>query len=117
MEPDTLGGGRRAALAASSVEVRENGRLVRDVRLTPVAASGLRFGAILAVDASPDGRLVSGEEWTAERANWLPTPDDAAFVHSLMQPVIEPGKMAGWVAPPSVGINGKPVEFEYVRVA
>ena len=41
-----------AALDASSLQVRENGGLVRDVRVTPVAASGLRFGAILAVDAS-----------------------------------------------------------------
>ena len=38
-------------------------------------------------------------------------------MRSLMHPVTEPGKMAGWVAPPSVGINGKPVDFEYVRVA
>ena len=38
-----------------------------------------------------------------------------AFVRSLMQPVIEPGKMAGWIAPPAAGINGKPVEFEYVE--
>jgi tight adherence protein B len=41
-----------AALDASSLQLRENGRLVRDVRVTPVAASGLRFGAVLAVDAS-----------------------------------------------------------------
>ena len=33
-----------------------------------------------------------------------------------MQPVTEPGRMAGWIAPPAAGINGKPVEFEYVRV-
>jgi benzoyl-CoA 2,3-dioxygenase component B len=32
-----------------------------------------------------------------------------------MTQVIEPGKMANWIAPPATGINGKPVEFEYVR--
>jgi benzoyl-CoA 2,3-dioxygenase component B len=33
-----------------------------------------------------------------------------------MAPVSEPGKMAGWVAPPSSGINGKPLDFEYVKL-
>ena len=28
----------------------------------------------------------------------------------------EPGKMAGWVAPPSKGIHAKPVDFEYVKI-
>jgi tight adherence protein B len=51
-----------AALDASSLRVRENGRLVRDVRVTPVAASGLRFGAILAVDAS---KSMAGAPFTA----------------------------------------------------
>ena len=38
------------------------------------------------------------------------------FVQSLMRgAVLEPGKMANWIAPPSRGINGQPVEFEYVR--
>jgi len=36
-------------------------------------------------------------------------------VKSLMHPVVEPGKMASWVAAPAKGINGMPVEFEYVK--
>jgi benzoyl-CoA 2,3-dioxygenase component B len=32
-----------------------------------------------------------------------------------MRPVYEPGKIAGWIAPPSKGINDKPFEYEYVR--
>ena len=43
-EPGDLGG--------STIEVRENGLLVQGVRVTPLAASGLRFGVVLAVDAS-----------------------------------------------------------------
>ena len=27
----------------------------------------------------------------------------------------EPGAFAGWIAPPSVGINSLPVEYDYVR--
>jgi benzoyl-CoA 2,3-dioxygenase component B len=33
-----------------------------------------------------------------------------------MTPVTEPGKFAGWIAPPSRGINGQPVDFEYVKL-
>ena len=40
------------ALDASTIRVRENGGLVRDLRVTPLAASGIRFGTVLAVDAS-----------------------------------------------------------------
>jgi benzoyl-CoA 2,3-epoxidase subunit B len=32
-----------------------------------------------------------------------------------MKAVYEPGKMANWIAPPSRGINGKPIDYEYVR--
>jgi benzoyl-CoA 2,3-epoxidase subunit B len=71
-------------------------------------------GAFRDHHVSPDGRLLSDDEWAAGVPSWLPTPEDEAYVASLMQPVTEPGKMAGWVAPPSVGINGKPIEYEYV---
>jgi benzoyl-CoA 2,3-epoxidase subunit B len=29
--------------------------------------------------------------------------------------VVEPGKFANWIAPPTAGINGMAVECEYVR--
>lgn len=63
----------------------------------------------------PRGDLISTEEWEARRDEWLPTADDRAWVESLMKPVHEPGKMANWIAAPRKGINGNPVEFEYVR--
>ena len=44
-----------------------------------------------------------------------PSASDRAFVASLMGRVIVPGKFANWIAPPGVGINKQPVEFEYVR--
>jgi benzoyl-CoA 2,3-dioxygenase component B len=31
-----------------------------------------------------------------------------------MVPVLEPGKVAGWVAPPTRGFGGKGLDFEYV---
>ena len=83
----------------------------------PHRAFNRGVGAFRDLHVSPDGRVLTEAEWQSSHDSWLPTPDDEAFVRSLMQPVIEPGKMAGWVAPPSVGINGKPVDFEYVREA
>jgi benzoyl-CoA 2,3-dioxygenase component B len=29
--------------------------------------------------------------------------------------VTEPGSYANWIAPPALGINNQPVNFEYVR--
>jgi benzoyl-CoA 2,3-dioxygenase component B len=66
---------------------------------------------------SPDGRIVSEAEWDARKREWLPTPDDYTYVASLMKPVVERGKFAGWIAPPARGINGQPMEFEYVKLA
>jgi benzoyl-CoA 2,3-dioxygenase component B len=65
---------------------------------------------------TPDGRIVPAEEWKAAQSKWLPTDDDQKYVESLMQPVREPGKMAGWVAPPASGLHGKPVDYEYVKL-
>jgi tight adherence protein B len=43
---------KAADLDARSVEVRENGLRVSGVRVDPLASSGLRFGVVLALDAS-----------------------------------------------------------------
>jgi benzoyl-CoA 2,3-epoxidase subunit B len=64
---------------------------------------------------TPEGTPVSEEVWTRKRGDWLPTPEDEDFVRTLMHAVTEPGRIAGWIAPPRQGIKGKPVEFEYVR--
>jgi benzoyl-CoA 2,3-dioxygenase component B len=65
---------------------------------------------------SPDGRLLSEQDWSAGAARWLATDDDRAHVESLMTGVTERGKMAGWVGAPSTGIHQKPVDYDYVRV-
>ena len=64
---------------------------------------------------SPDGQVLSAASWKEQASNWLPSDDDHRFVESLMGRVIEPGKFANWIAPPARGINGLPLEFEYVR--
>ncbi len=83
--------------------------------IAPHKAFNRKIGALAGIRMSPDGRVVSPEEWKAKEGEWLPSPADFAFVASLMGPVLEPGKFAGWIAPPSMGINKNPVEFEYVR--
>jgi benzoyl-CoA 2,3-dioxygenase component B len=64
----------------------------------------------------PEGNLVSDETWNRMKDTWLVTDADRAYVQSIQVQVTEPGKMANWIAPPRVGIKGRPVEFEYVRL-
>lgn len=63
-----------------------------------------------------EGNQIDEATWNARVGEWLPSEEDRAFVQSLMKPVHEPGKFAGWIAPPSKGIDGKPVDFEYVKL-
>jgi benzoyl-CoA 2,3-dioxygenase component B len=65
---------------------------------------------------TPGGALITREEWERHREEWLPGEADRAYVQSLMRPVYEPGKIGSWIAPPEKGINGKPFNFEYVRL-
>lgn len=66
---------------------------------------------------SPSGTILDADAWNRAQSKWLPTDEDLTFVRSLMHPVYEPGKIAGWVAPPVQGINGKPFDYEYVYLA
>jgi len=34
----------------------------------------------------------------------------------LMKPVRDVGEFAPWIAPPKVGIDNKPGDFEYVKI-
>jgi len=61
------------------------------------------------------GNPIGQDEFDRRRDDWLPSASDKAFIKQLMQPVIEPGKMANWLGAPARGINGQPIEFEYVR--
>ncbi|OYY88041.1 MAG: benzoyl-CoA 2,3-epoxidase subunit BoxB, partial [Polaromonas sp. 28-63-22] len=64
----------------------------------------------------PLGAPISAAEFEVKKDQWLPTPADTAFVKSLMNRVTEPGKMAGWIAPPDRGINANPVDYQYVKL-
>jgi benzoyl-CoA 2,3-dioxygenase component B len=83
----------------------------------PHKAFNRRIGTLAGIRVSPDGRVVSEAEWNQKVNQWLPSPEDRAFVTSLMGRVVDRGKFANWIAPPVMGINRQPVDFEYVRFA
>jgi benzoyl-CoA 2,3-dioxygenase component B len=75
-----------------------------------------QVGAYAGARFDPAGGLITEAAWETHAPDWLPSPADEAYVRSLMQPVYERGKIAAWIAPPARGINGKPLDFEYVRI-
>jgi benzoyl-CoA 2,3-epoxidase subunit B len=75
------------------------------------------IGAWANVPTDPQGEPISREAYEQRLPGWLPSEADRSFVKGLMHRVAEPGKMAGWIAPPDRGINNLPVEYEYVRLS
>ena len=75
-----------------------------------------QIGIFSSVNVDPDGNILPKEEWEARSKDWLPTKADGDFIQSLMVPCYEPGQFAGWIAPPKVGIDNKPGDFEYVKL-
>ena len=63
-----------------------------------------------------DGNPISREEFDRKIASWLPSEEDRAYVRSVQTKVLERGKFANWIAPPTSGINEQPIDFEYVRI-
>ena len=73
--------------------------------------SGFGFSALQSVDP-----LVAAKAWQKRKSDWLPSIADGDYVASLMQPVMEVGQFASWIAPPKVGIDNRPGDFEYVKI-
>ncbi len=75
-----------------------------------------KIGAFAEGYVSPEGAVLSKDEWQSRRDEWLPSSSDGDFIQSLMKPEREPGKYAGWIASPKAGIDNKPGDFEYVKL-
>jgi len=89
-----------------------------DYRLKlPHVAFHRHIGEFAAIHADPDGNILSAAEWGRRRDEFLPSDDDNRYIQSLMRPVTEPGVYASWIAPPKAGIDGKPGDFEYVKLS
>ena len=82
----------------------------------PHVAFNRRIGEFAAIHADTDGNLLSSDRWLARKETMLPADDDNRFVESLMRPVHTPGSYASWIAPPRIGIDSKPGDFEYVKL-
>jgi benzoyl-CoA 2,3-dioxygenase component B len=92
-------------------------RAGHEFRLTlPSTRFRRSIGAWADVPTDPEGRIVDRAEYDRRITDWIPTETDRAFIRSLMQRVVEPGKVAAWIAPPDRGINNLPVDYEYVRL-
>ena len=61
--------------------------------------------------------VMTDAEWEPRKGDFLPSDSDRDFIESLMKPEFEPGKFASWIAPPKTGIDNKPGDFEYVKIA
>ncbi|WP_169545593.1 benzoyl-CoA 2,3-epoxidase subunit BoxB [Sneathiella aquimaris] len=82
----------------------------------PHQAFHRQIGEFASVRTTPAGDIISQADYDARRDEWLPSSDDAAYIQSLMKPCLEAGKYAGWIAPPRIGIDNKPGDFEYVQL-
>ena len=76
-----------------------------------------RIGEFRDLSATPDGVLIDQTTWHRRQHEWLPTVADGDFVASLMTPEYRIGEFAPWIAPPKVGIDNRPGDFEYVQIA
>ncbi|MFP6776884.1 MAG: benzoyl-CoA 2,3-epoxidase subunit BoxB, partial [Alphaproteobacteria bacterium] len=94
--------------------IRENG--INFTLSLPHRAFQRAIGQYREAHFTPAGIPVTEAEWTAGKDQWLPSEAERAYVISLMQRVVEPGKFASWIAPPRRGINGQPPDFDYVRL-
>ena len=84
----------------------------------PHVAFHRAIGEFKGVHASPTtGELLDATTWDRQKDKWLPSSADGDFIASLMRPVYVPSQFAGWIAPPRVGIDNKPGDFEYVKLA
>ena len=89
-----------------------------DFQITqPYKGFNRRIGEFAETRISPAGEIVSEEVWQNNVDQWLPTTSDLVYLQSLMQPCHEAGAYASWIAPPRMGINQQPVDYEYVKIA
>jgi len=82
----------------------------------PHEAFNRKIGVFAGQPIDINGEFLSTEDYESRINEWLPTTADGDYIQSLMVPNYEAGKYAGWIAPPKVGIDNKPGDFEYVQL-
>ncbi|MFN0301155.1 MAG: benzoyl-CoA 2,3-epoxidase subunit BoxB [Burkholderiales bacterium] len=90
---------------------------VRHTLCLPSQRFNRKFGVYANAFFTPAGDRVDRPLFQSMCTAWLPTDADRAHLASIMMPVRERGKIAGWIAPPQRGINSQPaLDFDYVRL-
>jgi benzoyl-CoA 2,3-dioxygenase component B len=82
----------------------------------PHVAFHRQIGEFHGMHAAPEGKLIDEAAWGRGKNQWLPSAEDGEFIASLMKPQYQAGKFASWIAPPKVGIDNRPGDFEYVMI-
>lgn len=75
------------------------------------------IGIWAGVETNPEGKIISKSEFDTNINSWLPSESDRKYIKSLIVQVIEVNKTAGWIAPPSRGINKLDTGYEYVELS
>ena len=112
---------RRAYVTDCEVGLKRWNRLIKkaghDIELKlPSTRFRRNIGIWAGVDVNPEGKIIQKSDFDAQIATWLPSDKDKEFINSLMVQVIEINKTAGWIAPPSRGINNMDIGFDYVNL-
>ncbi len=82
----------------------------------PFEGFNRKIGSFMNANITPEGEVISKENWNKKSDEYLPTKDDNMFIESLMKPVYEIGKFASWISEPDQGIDNKSGDFEYVKI-
>ena len=83
----------------------------------PHVAFNRKIGEFRDIEVTPKGVILSPADWAKASDDYLPSSSDGEFLNSLMKPAHGVGEYASWISAPKVGIDNKPGDFEYVRIA
>jgi|TARA_B110000858_G_scaffold25953_1_gene26949 benzoyl-CoA 2,3-dioxygenase component B len=113
---------RLSYVADCEIGLKRWNRLIKksghDIILTlPSKRFRRSIGIWAGVETNPEGKIISKSEFDTNINSWLPSESDRKYIKSLMVQVIEVNKTAGWIAPPSRGINKLDTGYEYVELS
>ena len=105
----------------SSVGIKRWNRTINSFNIDfemklPFEGFNRKIGSFINANITPEGEVISKENWNKKSDEYLPTKDDNMFIESLMKPVYEIGKFASWISEPDQGIDNKSGDFEYVKI-
>ena len=83
----------------------------------PHVAFNRKIGEFSRIEADPEGRAVPAEQWAAQPRP-LAALDGGQPLHRLAHArrSTAPASSPPWIAPPKVGIDNRPGDFEYVKL-